>query len=117
MDQIGLHHLQGDRVNSNLRLLLHLVRAQADVSYLLNQGIVYSQVSALFGEAIKQGLLKYSEGTFQVTELGQIALRKGTTKNVMGHQSKWISTDDRYVIPQIGIDDVFLPKKRDTYFS
>lgn len=117
MDLIGLHHSQDDRMNNNLRLLLQLVNAQADISYLLSQGMVFSQISALFGKAIKQGLLKYSEDGFQVTELGQMVLREAVTNKAAGHQSKWISADKRYVIPKIGIDDVFLPKKQDSYFS
>lgn len=118
MDQIGHRHLQGDeKMHNNMRLLLQLIKAKADISSLTEQGLAYTQISALFGEAIKQEWLKYNDSAFRLTNLGEMALLEDVNNKGIGHQSKWISADERYVIPQIGINDIFLPKKKDSYFS
>ncbi|MBX3630227.1 MAG: hypothetical protein KF908_10035 [Nitrosomonas sp.] len=104
-------------MHNNIRLLLQLVQQKSDISFLLQQGLTYTQISALFEKAVRQDWLKFYDDSFHLTDLGKQVLQEETSNKTMGHQSMWISADERFVIPQIDIDDIFLPKKKDSYFS
>jgi hypothetical protein len=104
-------------MNAKLRLLLQLINNHADVAYLTSQGLSFSQISALIGHAIEHRFLERDEKGFCLTQLAQEMLRDEATKAREGAQGRWISPDDRYVIPQVGFDEVYLPKKKDSYFS
>lgn len=105
-----------------LRLLLQLVNAKADASYMLRNGLSYSQISALFGDAIQQELIVHVEDHaggmgFIVTDKGKEMLSTSEARTKFGEQARWISPDIQYICEPIGLEDVFLPKRRDSYFS
>lgn len=104
-------------MNAKLRLLLQLINNHADVAYLVSQGLSFSQISALIGHALEQGFLEHDENGFRLTQLAQKMLQDEAIKAREGSQGRWISPDDQYVIPQVGVDEVYLPKKKDSYFS
>jgi hypothetical protein len=108
-------------MSSALRLLLQLVDAEADSSYLLKNGLSYSQIAALFGEAMEKGLITHIDDLqngrrFIVTTTGKALLSDSEGRAKYGVQGMWISPDDAHKCPQIGLNDVFLPKRKDSYF-
>jgi len=108
-------------MNNGLRLLLQLVSANADISYLQKNGFTYSQIAALFGEAMRDGLIVHNDNLhndqkFIVTDKGNSLLSNSESRALLGVQGRWISPDERNKCPQIKLDDVFLPKVKNSYF-
>lgn len=116
MGRIGQLLFHGDDMNKKMRMLLQLIGTNADASYLTKQGLEYSQISAMFGEALKNGWIEYVDNDFRVTKLGAETISKDVDCAGEGPQGNWISADERHIISQIGINDVYLPSKSDSLF-
>jgi len=97
-------------------MLLKLIKEEADVSFLLQQGLTFSQISLLFGEALSSGLIARNESTFNVTENGNEFLLKNDPKNHFGASGNWVFPDESFLITQISKDEVYLPKLKDSKF-
>jgi hypothetical protein len=103
-------------MNANLILLLQLIKKGADSQLLLRQGLTFSQISALFGDALQYGLLIPTEDGFCVSEKGLECLSKQDAKKQYGAPGKWIFPDTKYAIAQISCDEIYLPKLSDLKF-
>lgn len=102
-------------------MLLQLINANADISFLLKNGYSYSQISALFGKAMADGLVFHDDSLldgprFVVTTKGAAVLSSKKGGAEFGKQGMWISPDERNKRPSMKLDDVFLPKVKQSYF-
>lgn len=108
-------------MDNRLRLLLQLVSSNADISFLLKNGLSYSQIAIIFSEAMRDGLIAHNENShegakFIVTDQGTALLCDSKSRAELGVQGRWISPDERYKCPQIKLDDIFLPKLKNSHF-
>lgn len=103
-------------VNKNLIFLLELIRKKTDVQLLLREGLTYSQISALIGDAIREGFLDQTETSFVVSEKGEQYLATREAREQYGAPGKWVLPDKNYVIAQIDLNDIYLPKLKDSKF-
>jgi hypothetical protein len=96
-------------MSNHLRTLLRLIDANADSTFLLSQGFSYSQISELFVQASREEFIRHDGERFQVTEKGSDFVIGRKSTDILGAIDPWVSPDDRYLIPKIGRDEIFLP--------
>lgn len=99
-------------LSQKIKLLLQLIKDGADSSFLLKQGLSFSQISKLFAKALEDELLSKDGEHFYVTDAGLKFLLN--TKFAQG--GKWISPDESYFTMKISIDSIYLPKLKDSKF-
>lgn len=103
-------------MNRQIHLLLQLIKENADTSFLLKQGLTFSQISLLFAEAIKDELIAQSDNSFTVTEKGLEHLQSQKDVRKYGAKGNWIFPDESYTIPAISPDQIYLPKLKQSKF-
>ncbi|MFZ6723417.1 hypothetical protein [Undibacterium sp. Ji49W] len=101
-------------MSKHTNMLLKLIQEGADSSFLLRQGLTFSQISILFGEILRDGLIQKDQNSFQLTDKG-LAILSGSS-NKYGGNGKWVFPDESYVIPQVPVDRIYLPKLKDSKF-
>lgn len=103
-------------MSKHAKMLLRLIQEGADSSFLLRQGLTYSQISSLFGETLRDGLIQKNQNGFLLTEKGLAILSQSSSSNKYGGNGKWVFPDESYVISQVPIDRIYLPKLKDSKF-
>jgi hypothetical protein len=102
--------------NKHVFTLLRLVSRNADSSFLLRQGLRYSQISALLGDVMREGLISHENNKLVITEAGRKYL--ASASNVRGRKRKgerlWIAADNSYRIKQIPEEEIYLPSVNDS---
>jgi hypothetical protein len=97
-------------------LLLRLVHAKADVGPLLDNGLTYTQISQIVGELLTEKLVRVGEGTLELTDLGMHSLFGASTSTEPGSRG-FISPLYSERIKRIGLEDIYLPPNRSTFFE
>lgn len=103
-------------MKNSIKTLLLLIEADADSSFLLNQGFTYAQISELFAQSIRQELIINDGDKFQLTSGGKKFILDNTFNGKYDTVSNWIAPDSRYVKPKVSTDEVFLPKLSESKF-
>lgn len=105
-------------------LFLQLIDKRADTSFMLRNGFSYSQISSFFGEAINEKLIEHVVDLdhprgmiFILTDQGKEKLAKNKFVLKLGVKANWISQDMQNTCETIGLEEVFLPKKKHSYFD
>lgn len=57
-------------MNNRMKMLLQLINSNADVDFLVNQGLTYSQVSSMIADAAKNGWISFENNSIKVTSTG-----------------------------------------------
>ncbi len=104
-------------------LFLQLIDKRADTSFMLRNGFSYSQISSFFGEAIQEHLIDHVVDhdhprgmRFILTDQGKEILAKNKFDLKFGVKAKWISQDTQNTCETIGLEDVYLPNLKHSYF-
>ena len=104
---------------SNLVLLLNLIRARASLSALVQRGLRYSQIAALMSRAQELGLTTVddSSGDVSLTELGIARLRTDMTTGRKLPHGGFISPKDEARLDKLAMEEVYLPPRRKSFFG
>ncbi|WP_139248325.1 hypothetical protein [Janthinobacterium lividum] len=102
------------KMNNHLRMLLRLIDTNSDSTFLLSQGLTYSQISELFSTATRNGYINHDGDNFLITKQGRNFLSEKAILEKYGSIGAWITPDERYQIPQTKVSDIYLPKLSDS---
>jgi hypothetical protein len=103
-------------LNTHKALLLRLIAAKSDVGPLLSQGLLYSQISLLLGELIRDGFVSLSDGNPTLTTAGLEAIRTDERTGTPRHDGGFISPVDTKRIDKLPVDAIYLPVFRNSFF-
>jgi hypothetical protein len=95
---------------SNLILLMQIVKAGADVDALIRRGLRYSQVSYIIDKCTQKGYLTEKNNKLFLTPKGKEKLLESSKIG----DSPWISPEEESRYPKSDKFDIYLPK--DTAF-
>jgi hypothetical protein len=103
-------------MNINLLTLLQLIKQGVDSRILTEQGLTFSQISALFALAMEESLLEHTDSGFVVSPKGHAALDNREAKELYGAPGVWVIPDKKYQIAKSSADEIYLPKQSDLKF-
>ena len=95
-----------------IRILLNLVKKDRDIDSLLMRGLTYSDIADIIDYAVEIGFIEFVDDRLLLTDDG---FKKLNESSGFGYKG-WILPDDRSKIDNISKYDVFLPKKKYTFF-
>ena len=86
--------------------LLKSIEKDLPITYLLDIGLVYSQIASMLVEAKNEGLVIESDGEIVLTEFGKEILN-----NEENQSSNWIFPKDDSKIEKRDIFEIYIPKR------
>ncbi len=95
--------------NTYLKDLVRLVFAKADLTYLVDKGLRYTQISQLIEKSVTMGYLKPQDAEFLVTTKG-LELIHDSNKNNRNSKKGWIRRLDSAKKASV-TDEIYLPDK------
>ena len=101
-------------MDSNLLLLISLVKNGGTLTELRRRGLRYSQIGHLVESAIENGLIIHSEGTVLLTDHGFALLESARFPGKSGTKAAWIAPADHERVDRLAPDAVYLPRKPPT---
>jgi hypothetical protein len=107
------HHSNADKqetADSNLLLLLQLIKHDGTISMLLKRGLEYSQIAHLILKVKEDKLIEERKGKLIVIDKGELKIDNLNRKyGRKGHEA-WISPAVEYRVPKIDPSAVYLPE-------
>lgn len=96
---------------SNLILLLQLIKDNADAGSLIERGLRYQQIGELINRALKENFIEHGKKDLALTEKGIEKIRHGRP------DGGFISPEQQSRIKSISINKIFLPKDKNSIFE
>lgn len=104
--------------DSDLALVLQLVRSKADASSLLRRGLTYGQIATLLGDAEERGLIREHGGSFLLTDDGTRWLNLSVDgQGKRRADGGWISPDVASRIDSQAADRLYFPPVDSSFFE
>lgn len=103
-------------MNTNLLTLLQLINQGLDSKILTEQGLTFSQISALFALAMEDSLLEHTDAGFVVSSKGHAALDNRVAQELYGAPGVWVIPEKKYQSTKNNADEIYLPKQSDLKF-
>jgi hypothetical protein len=102
---------------SNLILLLQLIKAKADVEPLLKRGLTYMQISELITHCIEKKLIQQEDSGYSLTKSGILKMKADTQTGKPRKDGIWISPQEEFRIESRRSDEVYLPEMCNSFFD
>ena len=96
---------------SSLILLLQLIKNNAGAGPLIERGLRYQQISELINRALKEDFIEHKEKSMVLTKKGIEKIRHGRP------DGGFISPKEQSRIKSISVNEIFLPKKKNSFFE
>lgn len=103
-------------MNKHKAALLRLLHAKADLASLLEEGLLYSQITQLLGELIDERFVTLLQGAPELTEAGLAVLRTDEATGDRRRDGGFIGAMDSARIDKLGVDSIYLPVRRHSFF-
>jgi hypothetical protein len=103
-------------MNPNKIRLLRMLYAKSDVSPLIEEGLLYSQIAQLLGEMIDEGFVALSEGAPVLTDEGLAVLRTDEVTGTPRKDGGFIGPLNSARVDRLATDEIYLPVRRHSFF-
>ncbi len=103
--------------DTQLILLLQLVKANAGAEPLLKRGLRYSQIAKLLSIAFDNDYVKEVDNKLVITKKGANKLKEDSRKWKLRKDGGWISYEDESRVESIPINRPHLPDINNSYFK
>ena len=110
---MSAHFLDHNMNQTNLFLLLRIVKNDRSVAILLRENLTYKQIGDLTLYALDNNLIEKKESDIILTEKGEHTLNELAKTNKKTNKDQWIEKEHSSKIEQFDITFLYLPDQRD----
>jgi hypothetical protein len=100
----------------NIFLLLNAIKKNTDIKRLLREGLSYSGIARLTGEAITNKLIDYKDNKIQLSVKGIELYEQLKDNYKRTNKNEWIEKDFKSQIQCIDKNTIFVPRQNELTF-